>query len=188
MIKELYVLSAKCIFSVLSTAWAIVFVISLAIALPFYQAFWLSLEIDSSFYVKVAYSILASVIYYFFTYGAVKLMDRISEALYQSGIQDYLSIIQVFLLAAFLLLVCEALLQPDSKIFDSSLNKHLTLLAIYFAVGSYNNNRSWLLRIYFGNVFAKGRITKEERVKTMVTLLFTFGVVLIVYFLKTIDV
>jgi|GEM_PF-3689892 len=144
MIKNLFIICSKTMFAFLTRGWCLTVLIGCGVAIPIYQSFVFGLYVDIYLLLRVILSLAVSVGFYAIAYGFLKLMSQLSLALYKTDIDNFLFVLQVFLIASFFIFYWEALALPDWKVYDGVFNAYLVLLATYYGIGSYSYKRKFI--------------------------------------------
>ena len=131
-------------FTFLKRGWCLALLIGIGVLIPIYQSFIFGVDINFNLFLRILLSLVVSACFYAIAYCFSMLMSKLSLALYSANIDNFLSILQVFLIASFFIFYWEAFALPDWKSYDSIFNTQLVLFATYYGVGFYCNERRFI--------------------------------------------
>jgi len=169
MIKDLFINCSRHIFFILTKASSVAILVFLGIVIPIYQALCFDLEVDMNLLLRVILSLIVATGFYSCAFGVSKLMSQLSLVMYKTNIDNFLSILQVFIVASSVVFYWESITLPDWNTYDGVFNSHLILFATYYGIAFYCFRRKFFPS--FKNVNEEGDSKNSESVgKSLVIL------------------
>ncbi|MBT1450570.1 hypothetical protein KJ365_06715 [Glaciecola sp. XM2] len=157
----------------------------LGIAIPIYQALCFDLQVDLNLLLRVILSLIVAIGFYSCAFGVSKFMSQLSLAMYKSNIDNFLSILQVLIVASSVVFYWESITLPDWSTYDGVFNSHLILFATYYGIAFYCFRRKFVPS--FKNVNEEGDSKNSESIGKSLVILSAIIVLLFAIQLQKID-